>query len=414
MSEVRFLKTLEKRFQAFSDSSAQDAGGLICVQLDHVRDLRERHGYSGLLDLRNQATELVVNRLGKKPPLFHPDAASVVLMLSKLSPQALETEARESFKQLEQHEFSLEDEVMALTVSLSFCPFDPRFSNGDQALVAALARLESIAAQGGNEVAMVTASHSVSQADGKQKQMLNLLMEALRTDSIRVVYQPFLSTGNDSVRGFQMLPRLKANDGSLITAAEFLPAARAANLLGTLDRWMLSHAVDVLEEHGSGRAIRLFISQSGELLADEKRRERLIKQLDSGTDIRGKLVLDFRLSDATSHLKGTEALIEEANRLGVEVCISQVDDHSNWDLLAGRLRANYLRMAPAYVARLVDSDDLEKDIDRFTSPLRKLGTRIILPMIEDPEAAAILWRCAVDYLQGNLIQQAEESLRLTD
>jgi EAL domain-containing protein (putative c-di-GMP-specific phosphodiesterase class I) len=235
----------------------------------------------------------------------------------------------------------------------------------------------------------------------------------LRNDSIRVVFQPLLPTSGEDVQSFQMLPRLRNPKGGLIPAAEFLPIAHSAGLVPTLDRWMLTAAIQMLERRYRDQPIRLFLSQSEALLAEAERRERLAGQLEAASHLKGRLVLDFRLADAMAHLNGAEALIGALRKAGIEVCFSMVDSHSNWSLLTTRLNCDYVRMAPDFVRSLAASPNLERDLEALSTPARAAGIKIILPMIEDADAAATLWRKGVDYLQGNLIQAAEETIQLS-
>lgn len=414
MSEQEFLQALDESFQALTENSGDDAGGLVCVTIDHWHELRDRFGYRGLFELRGQVRDLLVSGLDESPPLFMPDQSTVVVLLGGADRGPLMPWGESLFETLNHQEFPLEDEVVAITATVTVCPMDLRFSDANTMLVATVRRAERLSSSGGHELAEVHPGLSAKEATADEKRMLALLMESLRTSSIRVVYQALLPASGDQVHSFQMLPRLKTDDGQLVAAADFLSIARSANLLGTIDRWMLTHAIEVASGPASDREMRLFINQSSELLADSKRRDWLASQLDHCADIRGKLVLDFQLTDAMANMKGTEALLSMARSFGVEVCFSRVDEHSNWNLLTGKLRCEYLRMAPTFVTRLAASEDLERDLDQLVGPVRKQGTRIIMPMIEDEGAVAHLWRSGVDFLQGNLIQAAEETLQFND
>jgi EAL domain-containing protein (putative c-di-GMP-specific phosphodiesterase class I) len=241
--------------------------------------------------------------------------------------------------------------------------------------------------------------------------MLGLLMEALHKDAMKVVFQPLLATsGREETENYQMLPRLAAGDGKLITAAEFLPSAREAALLPVLDRWMTVHALRLLRGPLKGQDVRLFINQSEALLTEAARREWLAGRLSSESGLATHLVLELPLEDALAHLDGATELLQLARRLGVAVCLSHVDEHSRWDLLAEELFVDYVRMSPAFVSRLTEDPSLEKEFMEVARTAREKGMRVIMPMIEDPRTAASMWRSGADYMQGNMIQAPEDSI----
>jgi EAL domain-containing protein (putative c-di-GMP-specific phosphodiesterase class I)/GGDEF domain-containing protein len=414
MSHKSFLKGLDRTFRSLSNTADQVAGGLVCVVIDHFADLRDRLGYSGLVELDQQLQQVVLDQLGENSSLFSPGLTGVVSLVEQTEPDELRDRAGRLFRELNHHDFPLGDDSIAITVSLTFCALDLRFGSAGQMLLEAIRGAESLSMGGGNQSIEIHPTLSARQASNDDRQMLMLLMESLRKDRLEVVFQLLLPAAEDSVRSFQMLPRLRATGGSLLVAAEFLPVARKAGLLGTIDRWMLSHAIRIIDQRSDDRSFRLFINQSGELLADSDRREKLALQLESGPDIRGQLVLDFQLADAMANLKGTEAMLDLASKNGLQVCLSKFDDHSNADLLIERLHCDYLRLSPDLVHRLAEGEDLTGNLQVLTGPLRQKGIRLIAPMIEDSAVMANLWKSGVDYLQGNMIQEAEQNLRLAD
>jgi len=414
MNNDKFLAALEAEYRAFSSPDSSQSSALVCLSVDHWQDLRQEFGYSGLLRLRGRLARLCRSELDSLVAMTALTPTTLVLLIRGSNVDVLRKASRNLLDQIKDSAFALGEDSVAITLSVGFCPFDLRFSRSGRMLVEVVSQAERLQRHGGNDLIEVHAVISAAQASDDSRRMLSLLMQSLRDDQLKVVFQPLLATHAGQTPGFQMLPRLKADDGELITAAAFLPVARSAGLVGTLDRWMIARCLSELARRNGDQTIRLFISQSDELLTSARRRDQLARQLESAGHLGGHLVLDFPLSDAMAHLSGTEEMLELARAGGVQICLSMVDEHSNWRLLAARLRADYLRMAPDFVQRLAKSDNLAEELDDLTESVRSVGTRIIMPMIEDPGLAAHLWRADVDYLQGNLIQTAQESILFTE
>jgi len=395
--------------------AAEGRGGVILVGLDRARTLRDQLGFSGLHVLLERLAEHIVQALGGAGQCIRFDWQSLLIIAPEMSASELGDSAEALYSSLADRSYEAGDDEVALTVSLAYARFDHRFTNADELLLPLVRRVECLAQEGGNALAEVRPGISAAKAISSSEHMLALLMDALRTDSIKVVFQPLLATsGRESVDSFQMLPRLAAGDGSLLAAAEFLPLAREAALLPVLDRWMTVHASRLLRGPLSGRSVRLFINQSEALLADAERRDWLCRQVESEGCLAGHLVLEIQLEDAMAHLRSAVHLIEMAHDVGVEICLTQIDEHCRWSLLSGELKVDYLRMSPGFVNRLATDPSLEKRFLQLSEAVRERGVRIIMPMIEDSQTAAIMWRSGADFMQGNMIQAPEDSIAIQE
>ena len=395
--------------------SDQKPGGIVMVEIDRFRQLRGQQGFRAVFRLARQVRKDLISHLDDRGEIHRFGLSGFIMILPALDAGELQSMAEDLFAGLSQSTFDIGNDAMAISASMAVAKFDHRFAGADRLLVSMAERIEEIMADGGNQLAFVEPGVSANLALDSEEHMLGLLMDALRSNRLRVVFQPLLATNSEShIRSFQMLPRLSSSDGHLIAAAEFIPVARAAKLLPVLDRWMVNHAVKLFRGPLKSQSVRLFINQSDALLAESGRLEWLIDTLRKSAGLNGKIVIELRLDDAMAHLKHSAQLISEARDHGAEVCLSMVDEHSRWDLLAGKLECEFLRMSPGFVTHLATEPDLEKRFLQISKPLRDKGTRIIVPMIEDQRTAASMWRTGADFMQGNMIQEPEDTIALEE
>jgi EAL domain-containing protein (putative c-di-GMP-specific phosphodiesterase class I)/GGDEF domain-containing protein len=396
-------------------ASEQSPGGVLLVEVDRFRQLRAQLGFRSLFALVRQARARIGEGVAERGEVFRFGLSGFVVVLPGVDVVELQHLASELFDGLSRQVYEVNDESMAISVSMVVARFDHRFAGADRMLVALSERLEKVSSEGGNALSFVEPGVSATLALDSEDHMLGLLMEALQQNRIKVVFQPLLATrADEQKRSFQMLPRLQTSDGELIAAAEFIPIARAARLLPVLDRWMVTHAAKLLRGPLQSQSVRLFINQSDALLTDPARLEWLIATLARVSNSSGKLVVELCLDDAMSHLKRSARLIAGVRENGGAVCFSMVNEHSRWDLLAGALRCDFLRMSPGFVARLSIEPDLEQRFLKLSEPVRERGVRVIMPMIEDQKTAASMWRTGADFMQGNMIQEPEDTIALEE
>lgn len=391
--------------------AAAGRGGVCLIRIDRAKLLRDQLGFTALSALCTQIHERIDSYQDSALTAIGLDWASIVVVLHDIDGDKWAASLEHFRDQLMEGTYRAGGDKVSLTFSIASARFDHRFTNPDELLLTVTHGVEAIEEEGGNQHADLLPGVSARKAMKSKDHMLGLLMEALGTGSIKVVFQHLLASDNaEPLESYQMLPRLQTSDGTLITAGEFLPLARDAALLPVLDRWMMQYAVRLLRGPFSNKPVRLFINQSDLLLRDKGRFDWLDKQLDRLADRAGRVVIEIRLEDAMNHLGGALRLIELADGHDASVCISMVDEHSRWSLLNSDLKCGFIRMSAGFVARLTRERALEKRFMELSQPLRAHGTRIIMPMIEDPETAASMWRSGADFMQGNLIQAPEDRI----
>jgi EAL domain-containing protein (putative c-di-GMP-specific phosphodiesterase class I)/GGDEF domain-containing protein len=412
MVPEKLLRQLPKMMEKGSEARC---GGAILISVDRATLLRDQLGYTGLNKLVKELSSQVKSVLSDLRvddfEITRFDGVCLFLILPEAAAEVLKDSAREIFSSLSDRIYDVGEDSVALTLSLSYACFDYRFRNVDEQLMALVHRAEAIDVSGGNNVGEAKPGITAAKASSSSDHMLALLMEALRTNSLRVVFQPLLATsGKAGTESYQMLPRLVADDGRLVVAADFLPMAREAALLPVLDRWMVIHASRLLRGPFVDQRVRLFINQSDALLVEPDRREWLARHFASEPGLAGRLVLEIGLEDGMAHLRSATELIKICRDHDIGVCLSRVDEHSRWMLFEGELEPDYLRMSPDLVQRLKNDRELEKTFMNLAAPARERGVGIIMPMVEDQEAAASIWRTGADFMQGNLIQAPADSI----
>lgn len=407
-----FLSELNAAYEAFSGTETQAPCGCFCLMLDHWDRLRRQRGYSGMVHLLSQVVGLIDDHLDVEVRVVRLNERALLGLLPHSSLRTTQKQMTKLFRELESATFGVGDESLALSCTLSYLDMDHRFTDADQLLLRLILGAEKVSAGGGNELLQVKPNVSADQAAGSDRQMLGLLMESLRKDALKVLFQPIMATAAEPSQSFQALPRLVAADGSLIAAASFIPPARDAGVLHVLDRWMLSYCASLLANEYQLLPIRLFLSQGDSLIQDPERRQWLEKLAERNRALSGKLTLDFGLPDVLGNLKGSGELFALLERLGIEICVSQVDEASRWDLLVERLPADFIKMSPGFVRRLAEDDSLEGAFRSASSKVRERGAKIIMPMVEDASMAANLWQVGADYMQGFMIQEAQEKIDL--
>jgi EAL domain-containing protein (putative c-di-GMP-specific phosphodiesterase class I) len=200
------------------------------------------------------------------------------------------------------------------------------------------------------------------------------------------------------------LLRLRRGDGSLVSAAQAVPAAELAGRIVDFDREVVTLALHQLSRSQTeGTALRLFVSQSSRSLARDDSADWLLHSIATCGIEPSSLVIDLRLVDALIHTVNLRQFSQRLMAIGVQFCLSQYEPGEDAEALLSQLPLSYLRVSNRYATAHSDPalrDQLRDIIDLA----HHHGLLVIGQQVEEPQAAATMWLSGVDFIQGNLVQ----------
>ena len=237
-----------------------------------------------------------------------------------------------------------------------------------------------------------------------------LVRQAIDRDGFELLFQPIVAVQGSEESQFQTLLRLRDDQGRLHTAAEIIPIAERADLMADVDRWVMSQAMRMIElRRQAGNQVRLFVNQSATTLASAGHADWIAHQLRV-RNIRGsELTLELTLEDVDTYLDAVVAFCEALIPTGVHFCLSRFETGSRGDVVLEKLPVDFVKLSARYLATLQTQgtrDALRGIVDRA----HRRGLQVIAQRVEDAQSAATLWMSGVDYIQGNLVQQAGREL----
>src|SRR4249919_1126277 len=382
---------------------AVHGGGVYFIEVEGSATLRERFGYAALESLMTEAGRRLGELAGAHPATRLNDH-SFLVFAPDVDDARLDALARIWRDGISQHHFEIDGHSLRLRATVGYAALRHGFTDPGSAL----------------EAAEMASRHARSQAIGvsayappdrtQTSDLSAYLRDALADDRFELIFQPIVAVAGGEEAQYQTLLRMNAPDGTVHNAAEIVPAAETAGMIHDIDRWVLERGLDVLQQRrAQGRPVRLFVPQSPRTLA----REAYAEWLASAIAVRGlegpSLVIDIRLADALIHSVTLRQFCEQMVPVGVQFCLSQYEHSPDADSLLSQLPLGYLRLSARYAIGNETGalrDAMRTSIDRA----HRNGLQVIGHSVEEPQAAATLWMSGIDFIQGNLVQQAASEL----
>jgi EAL domain-containing protein (putative c-di-GMP-specific phosphodiesterase class I)/DNA-binding response OmpR family regulator len=240
----------------------------------------------------------------------------------------------------------------------------------------------------------------------EERRIARRIERALDGDGFELFYQPIVSLKGDRQESYQLLPRLRDEDGTLRAAKEFLGIAERSGAMVAVDRWVLRAAISGLAaQRLRGQEIRFFVNIAEATLEEDKLLVWICDYLRH-YKARGKwLTLQIREKHARRHAAVSFSRLSAGLRkVRCRMALDGFGADRETQTPLGDLRFEYARFPLELARGLADDRSKQSRLRELTKLCREAGVQTLVPGVEDSRALTVLWTAGIDYVQGNLLQ----------
>jgi EAL domain-containing protein (putative c-di-GMP-specific phosphodiesterase class I)/PleD family two-component response regulator len=395
------LRQLEDALQR-----GQQEGGLMFVEVESLGPLRERIGLTALETLLGDLSRTLTANLGELPATRFGDGSYLVF-----DPQHDEAEMEQTAAQLRQTVMQTAYTALGHPLRLRVSVGIAAFRHGFDEAGAMINAVEKVAREARTHERGVRRFEPPRVAEAmKEAALLLQVREAIDHDSLVMLYQPVVAVAGSDVQQYQALLRLRDASGKLRPAAEIIPMAERSSLIVEIDRWVMRQALMLVREQlMENQLLRLYVAQSPHTLAAEGQAEWLSDEIKNLGVPGEALVVEIRLEDAVVHAATVRQFCEAMVSKSVQFCLSQFEAGAESEELVYQLPLSYVKLARKYTAG-AQAMELRDELKTLIGRAHRRGLLVIGHGVEDAQAAATLWMSGIDFIQGNLVQQADEDM----
>lgn len=242
--------------------------------------------------------------------------------------------------------------------------------------------------------------------------VLRRVKEALEDGRVDLHLQPIVSLPQRRVAFYEGYTRLRDADGSLILPAEFLDAARRANLLGVVDNMMLYRSVEVVRRLAArDRRVGVFCNVSSHSLEDPHFFPFFLNHMEQNRDLAGALIFEIHASRFEHRSRPMREAMERLTALGFRFSI----DHAETiDIDLPRLQDAGIRFVKFKGGELIDQlrdpfgprprSSVERKIsgEEVASVCSRYGVTLIAEKIEEEVSVVEVLEYGIPYGQGHI------------
>lgn len=409
LSERSFV--IEKLTEMLAAEDArQQRGGVMFILVEGATGIRDKLGLTGFDALMKEVSGFLAGLFPGRDFLARYGDTTFFALIHDQDEDEMLSSATKIRQTVDKHIFEVGDRSTNVALSIGISSFHQNFGEAGAMLNAAERACAQARKHPDQRVAVFQTT--VTKTGGSEEaEVAELLREAIRNDQLQLLFQPIASLRGAGEEQFQAFARLRADGGRMYSAGVIVPMAERNGLIHGLDRWTLTRCLMVLADRGrEGHPVRLFANQSIDCINDPQRPAWLKAAIEARQVNPANLVLELRTSDAAARVRQVTAFAEAMRTIGVKLCLNAFESTmSNFQLLQ-HVPADFIKLATKYTSPEGQTPAIRAELRQTITHVRERGIRIIAPQVEDAQCAAALWSTGVDYIQGDFVQQATQSL----
>ena len=241
-----------------------------------------------------------------------------------------------------------------------------------------------------------------------------LITQALEEGRFVLYRQPIceLSGEQPQVHHWEILLRMKDNQGAVILPNQFIPAAERYNKMQGIDRWVIHSVFAALANWAFVSATdtrpMLAINLSGATLGDESALD-FIRETGKqfGTDF-SQICFEITETVAISSLSKATNFIRELKRLGCQFSLDDFGSGLSSFSYLKNLSVDFIKIDGSFVKDMV-SDPIDRAmVDAITEIGHVMKIKTIAEWVENEATLTLLKAMGVDFVQGYYLGRPTE------
>jgi len=393
---------------------------LLYLDLDQFKLVNDTCGHQAGDRLLKQITGILQTRIRTSDTIARLGGDEFGILLQDCTSDRAAMIADSLRQAIREYRFEWQDGAMNVGVSIGIVEINSTSESITSVLSAADVACYAAKDSGRNRVHMY--QYGAAPERHREMQWVSRLTRACEENRLELYYQPIVAIGaNRDTRGhYELLLRMRGENGELVLPAEFIPAAERYNVMPMIDRWVVSQALGSLAHYrtdGDPRnAYTISINLSGTSLNDDRFLEFLINELQGYDLSPGAVCFEITETAAISNLPNVVHFMREFRARGCKFSLDDFGSGLSSFMYLKNLPVDYLKIDGQFIQN-VTTDHVDRSmVEAITQIGHAMGIKTIAERVETAEVLACLADIGVDYAQGIYIaipESVESLSRIT-
>jgi EAL domain-containing protein (putative c-di-GMP-specific phosphodiesterase class I) len=311
--------------------------------------------------------------------------------------------------------FIWEDKTFGVGISAGLVGIDGSEST-DRVLAAADRICYEAKTKGRDRVQVYRPEHQHEDTQNAELSMVSQINHAFEFGSFRLYRQEIvaLNAADGDTPHYEILVRMLDRDGHPVPPSAFMPTAERYNLLGSIERWVISSLVEFLaaqcesgaipRDSGSQQTSAFYaVNLSGASINDASFTDFMRKLINRFNLPRGLLCFEVTETTAIANLTKAAALMHELKTLGCRFALDDFGIGMSSFAYLKYLPVDYIKIDGVFVRGMAGDPMDHAIVEAINRIAHILGLKTVAEFVEDASILEQLRGVGVDYAQGYFI-----------
>jgi len=414
-------RELEQRLARVLETARNDESehALCYVDLDQFKVINDTCGHIAGDELLRQIAEVLRAHVRKRDTLARLGGDEFGVLMEHCNLEQAQRVANALRKGVEGFRFTWESKSFSVGASIGLVPISGDSESVASALSAADAACYVAKDQGRNRIHVYHPEDAELVRRHGEMQWVSRITQALEEDRFCLSVQPIEPVAGEEPeaadgRHYELLLRMRDENGRLVPPGAFLPAAERYNLTTKLDRWVVEEVFDWLDAHPPHleRLSLCSLNISGHSVADEEFLQFVIAKFDETSVPAEKLCFEITETAAIRNLTSATRFITALKGWGCRFALDDFGSGLSSFAYLKHLDVDFLKIDGVFV-KDIDGDAISLAMVKSINEIGKvMGKRTIAEFVESEAVLARLREVGVDYVQGYRIGRPKPLERL--
>ena len=398
---AQFIERITKRL---AKKPASGLHVLVYIKPDDFSQIAEKVGLIASEDVLAVLADEIRKRLHPRDLAGRFEGTTIMALLERGNEKDAEAWARQLVDYIHDFNFKIDGKELRLTCTIGVCTVSGIFENMDELLAAVVAAHQQGKDAGGNTAAMSEAKDEDTKIRRHDALWVKRIKAALRDNRFRLAQLPIAGLRSESSGMCDMLVRMVDEQGDAVIPSEFLPAAERNNLMKTIDRWIITAAIEFCATQNPDR---VFVRLSQQSLQDNTLVDWMEAEFRKQSVNPEKLCVQIAERTAARFIKPLTKMARKFRDLGIGLALEHFGANKSRFQILDILKPDYIKIDGELMHSLMTDTAVQDSVRSVVSAANQRKIETIAERVENANEMAVLFQIGIHFMQGHYVQEPE-------
>jgi diguanylate cyclase (GGDEF)-like protein/PAS domain S-box-containing protein len=402
LNRPQFKECLQSAFVGVQENGESHV--LCFLDIDQFKLINDSFGHSAGDQLLKQISALLKECLGDDDSLARLGGNEFGVILKHQTMEAAKRATKSLCRVVRDFDYVWQDKPFEVGVSIGLVPVSSQWVDIAEIMRVADSACEVAKEMGRNRVYSYEPRDLALRQREVEMRWIQQIRLALKENRFQLYCQNIVPLRGDGEHDahYEILLRMKTQDGKVIRPAEFIAAAERYHLMPAIDRWVVTHALEVLGKrllrHESSGMFA--INLSGQSLDDEEFLEFVVDKIYRSKVPPEMICFEITETVAATNLTVVQCFISVLRNMGCRFALDDFGRGISSFAYLKNLEVDYLKIDGMFVKDIVDDKIGCAMVESINHIGHIMGMQTIAEFVESQDVLEKLIGLGVDHVQG--------------